>query len=90
MGKFECNFNVVYYRLTEGAFTWVDGMPLSFNGWLSAPTTGGVRDCVQFNTQKGWLDNNCEVTQPFVCKALRPGMTCIGFYFHHILLISVE
>ena len=48
-------------------------MPLSFNGWLTAPSSSGQKDCVQFNAQKGWMDNNCEIIQPFVCKALRPG-----------------
>jgi len=56
----------------EGAWTWVDGTPLSYEtAWYGdEPNDSGGEDCAQTNWQVvgGWNDYQCGNAQPFVCE----------------------
>ena len=69
--------------MEEGSYNWVDGAPLSFNGWTNPPESDGQKNCVQLTTDNGWQAVNCDTLNPFVCKTIRPGMPFI--YFHQML-----
>ena len=70
----------LWHRLHEGSFTWVDGAPLSFNGWTTPPRKGSSNNCVQVTTDQGWEDALCDTQNAFICKVIRPGE-----YIFHIL-----
>ena len=61
------------FRMQEGSFSWVDGAPLSFNGWTNPPEVGSQKNCVQLTTDVGWQDVPCDTQNPFICKTIRPG-----------------
>lgn len=59
--------------MVEGSFSWVDGAPLSLNGWTNPPEIGKQKNCVQLTTDVGWADVPCDTQNPFICKVIRPG-----------------
>ena len=65
-----CN---ICLRLSEGVFSWVDGAPMSFNGWVNPPQMGEKKNCVQLDVSVGWVDTTCDTNLPFICKTIRPG-----------------
>jgi hypothetical protein len=57
---------------SRGAFTWVDGGPLSFTAWLPGePNDGGAdEDCAEMDqVGGGWNDVPCSMTRAFVCES---------------------
>lgn len=57
---------------SRGAFTWVDGGPLTFTAWLAGEPNdgGGDEDCVEMDLAGGgWNDVPCTMTRAFVCES---------------------
>ena len=56
----------------EGAFVWLDGSPSRFTHWSpGTPEDGGrfkTEDCAELGEDGLWNDEDCRVTQPFVCE----------------------
>uniref|UniRef100_A0A287CV88 C-type lectin domain-containing protein n=1 Tax=Ictidomys tridecemlineatus TaxID=43179 RepID=A0A287CV88_ICTTR len=55
----------------EGAWSWVDGSPLSLNltrYWMPGqPNNRGGQDCVEVRS-RGWKDSKCDYKKFWVCK----------------------
>ncbi|MBL8945959.1 MAG: hypothetical protein JNK45_22535 [Myxococcales bacterium] len=57
---------------SRGAFTWVDGGPLSFTAWLPGEPNdgGGDEDCAEMDLAGGgWNDVPCSMVRAFVCES---------------------
>ncbi|XP_022106461.1 C-type mannose receptor 2-like [Acanthaster planci] len=60
-------------RLTEGTFTWSNGMPFTFEAWQywQPDDAGDEKDCGTLwktDDQVGWNDNPCGQSGPYLCK----------------------
>ncbi len=60
--------------LEEGAWVWLDGIPIVYSHWDEGePNDGGGEDCGLIMTRHGreseWDDRPCESERPYICEA---------------------
>ena len=51
-------------------YKWTDGTAWNYKNWNTGEPNdlSGEDDCVEYNKNANWNDQNCYVAKPFVCK----------------------